>query len=102
LTTFEPLKSFCFAIKKVKAFDFVPHMWYNKHVIKSLQNNAVRRQGQRRKIMKLYYGEKLLGDITTNHSMSIEDAAEILDIDLTALDENDEPVYDYDLFRMEW
>ncbi|TQI68573.1 hypothetical protein [Clostridium sp. KNHs216] len=52
--------------------------------------------------MKLYYGEKLLGDITTNHSMSIEDAAEILDIDLTALDENDEPVYDYDLFRMEW
>lgn len=52
--------------------------------------------------MKLYYEEKLMGEILTNHSMSIEDAAEALNIDLCALDENEEPVYDYELFRIEW
>lgn len=52
--------------------------------------------------MKLYYEDKLMGEVLTNHSMSIEDAAEILDIDLNEVNDNGELIYDYDLFRMEW
>ena len=51
--------------------------------------------------MKLYYDDKLVGTITTNHSMSIEAACDLLNIDLTTQDE--EAVgYDVELFRMEY
>ena len=51
--------------------------------------------------MKLFYDGKLVGEITTNHSMSIEDACESLGIDLTTQDE--EAIgYDIEAFRMEW
>ena len=51
--------------------------------------------------MKLYYDNKLVGTITTNSSMSIEDACVLLGIDLTTQDE--EAVgYDVQLFRMEY
>lgn len=32
--------------------------------------------------MKLYYNDLLLGEVLTNHSMSIEDMIYILDLDL--------------------
>jgi hypothetical protein len=51
--------------------------------------------------MKLFYDGQLVGEVTTNHSMSVEDACELLDIDLTTEDE--EAVgYDVSLFKMEW
>ena len=52
-------------------------------------------------VMKLFYGEELVGEIITNHSMSVEEACDLLDIDLTTQDE--EAVgYDVSLFRMEY
>lgn len=32
--------------------------------------------------MKLYYGNELLAEVTTNHSMSIEDILELCNIDM--------------------
>lgn len=37
--------------------------------------------------MRLNYGEKTLGEITTNHSMSIEDCIELLEIDTDEYEE---------------
>ena len=49
--------------------------------------------------MKLLYNGEEVGTITTNHSMTIEEACEILDIDLTTQDE--EAIgYDPELFEM--
>lgn len=46
--------------------------------------------------MKLYYDGKFVGEIITNHSMSVDDACEMLGIDV-ATDE-----YDPGLFEMVW
>lgn len=32
--------------------------------------------------MKLYYGDILLGEVLTNHSMTVDEALEILDINM--------------------
>ena len=45
--------------------------------------------------MKLLYDGKILGTITTNHSMSIEDCIESLNI-------NSDNYEDYELFTMDW
>lgn len=65
--------------------------------------------------MKLYYGDDLIGSVTINHSASVDDAIDILKDDVCAyfgqpagwdwrdmLDENDEFIYDYESFRVEW
>ena len=51
--------------------------------------------------MKLYHGTELVGEITTNHSMSIDDALELLNIDVDEMDGGD-PKWDYEAFRMDW
>ena len=53
------------------------------------------------KNMKLFHEGKVVGGITTNHSMSVEDACELLNIDLHAEDGGD-PVWDIEKFEMEY
>lgn len=52
--------------------------------------------------MKLYYNDILLGEVLTNHSISIEDMVNILDLNLDewaqAQGWND---YDYEALRIE-
>ncbi len=45
--------------------------------------------------MKLLYDGKIIGTITTNHSMSIEDCIKSLGIDIDKYE-------DYELFTMDW
>lgn len=53
--------------------------------------------------MKLFYGNMLLGEVITNHSMSIEDAIELLDINMDDVaKENGWDDWDYEELRMEW
>ena len=47
--------------------------------------------------MKLYYNGTLMGEIITNHSLSIDDACKILGID-----PSDPEEWDFELFTMEW
>jgi len=50
--------------------------------------------------MKLFYGDLYVGEITTNHSMSIEEACEILEVDMETQDE--EAIgYDLEELRLE-
>lgn len=51
---------------------------------------------------KLFYGETLLGTVTANHSMSVEDCINSLEIDIYAVDEEGNELYpDYEMFRIE-
>ena len=51
--------------------------------------------------VKVLYNGKVVGKITTNHSLSIEDAVSLLNIDINEMDGGD-PVWDIELFRLEF
>ena len=51
--------------------------------------------------MKLYYDGKVIGEVVTNSIMSLEEACEILDIDLNT-DDKEAVGYDRDAFIMEY
>ena len=44
--------------------------------------------------MKLLHGNEIVGEITTNRSLSIDECIELLEIDIEE--------YEYELFRMEY
>lgn len=53
--------------------------------------------------MKLFYGELQLGEITTNHSMSIENALELLEINMDDVaKENGWDDWEYEELRIEY
>lgn len=53
--------------------------------------------------MKLMYDEIVLGEILTNHSMSIEDAIELLEIDMDLYaEEQGWDDWEYESLRMEY
>jgi hypothetical protein len=53
------------------------------------------------KMATLYHGDEYLGEIITNQSLSVEDACELLNIDINEMDEyGNESVWDYELFRL--
>lgn len=49
--------------------------------------------------MRLYYDDELVGEVITNHGMTVPEAIDILGIDVCDLDSEG---VDWDLFRMEW
>lgn len=51
--------------------------------------------------MKVKYNGETIGTITTNHSMSIDDALSIIGIDPNEMDGQDFK-YDFELFEMEY
>jgi hypothetical protein len=51
--------------------------------------------------MKLLYDGKVVGEITTNHSLSLEDCFELLNIDINE-EEGGDAKWDYELFSMEY
>jgi len=50
--------------------------------------------------MKLLHDGELVGEITTNRSLTIDGCLELLDIDVNAEDFDNK--YDYELFTMEY
>ena len=52
--------------------------------------------------MRLLYNGEIVGTITTNHSMSVDDAIQLLEIDINATNNGDEVYPDFDLFEMDW
>lgn len=53
--------------------------------------------------MKLFYGDLLLGEITTNHSMTVDEAIEFLEIDMDKVaEENGWDDWDWEELRMEY
>jgi hypothetical protein len=54
-------------------------------------------------MVTLYYGDQKLGQVTTNHSMSIEDILEQLDINMDDYAKSQGwDGWDYEQLRMEW
>jgi hypothetical protein len=51
--------------------------------------------------MKLFYDGKQIGEVTTNRNLSIEEACALCDIDLNE-ESNGDPVWDCELFEMEY
>ena len=52
--------------------------------------------------MKLFYEDLLIGEVVTNHSMSIEDIFELLGIDMDMIaEENGWDDWDYEKLRVE-
>lgn len=49
--------------------------------------------------MKVYYDGKVIGDILTNRSMTVDEALELIGIDPNERDpQSDELIYDFELF----
>ena len=58
--------------------------------------------GERTKIMmikELWHDDEKIGEIMTDHSLSLEDCFELLHVDLTEQDGGD-PRWDYELFKI--
>ena len=54
-------------------------------------------------IMKLLYGDTVLGEVTTNHSMTVDEALYILDINMDAVArENGWDDWDWEQLHMEY
>ena len=52
--------------------------------------------------MKLFYEDLLIGEVVNNHSMSIEDILELLEIDMNEIaEENGWDDWDYEKLRLE-
>lgn len=51
--------------------------------------------------MKLKYNGEVIGTITTNHSLSLEECFELLGIDINE-EEGGDPKWDYEKFEMDW
>jgi len=51
---------------------------------------------------KLFYEGEFLGQILTDHSMSLEEVASLLNIDLDEMQDEDTPMWDYDAFQLEF
>ena len=53
--------------------------------------------------MKLFYEDILLGEVVTNHSMAVDEALDILDIDMDAVArENGWNDWDWEQLHMEY
>ena len=53
--------------------------------------------------MKLFYGDLLLGEVITNHSMTVDEALEILGIDMdNVAQENGWDDWDFEELHMEY
>ena len=53
--------------------------------------------------MKLFYGDLLLGEVITNHSMTVDEALEVLGIDMDKVaQENGWDDWDFEELRMEY
>lgn len=53
--------------------------------------------------MKLYHGDVFLGEILTNHSMTVDEALELLDIDMDEFaQEQGWDDWDWEELRMEY
>ena len=54
-------------------------------------------------IMKLLYGDMVLGEVVTNHSMTVDEALDILDINMDAVArENGWDDWDWEQLRIEY
>jgi hypothetical protein len=51
--------------------------------------------------MKLLYDGEVVGEVTTNRNLTIDEVCELCDINLSEED-NGDPVWDYELFEMEY
>ena len=52
--------------------------------------------------MNLLYDGEIIGEIVTNRSLTLEDCFEILDIDIYAMEDENTPTWDYELFKMKY
>lgn len=52
--------------------------------------------------MFLKYDGKVVGEITTNRNLTLEECFDILGIDVTETDAAGDPKYDYALFEMDY
>ena len=52
--------------------------------------------------MKVYYDGEEIADILTNRSMTIDEALTLLNIDPNERDEQDELIYDFELFEIDY
>lgn len=50
--------------------------------------------------MTLYHQGELVGEVITNRSLTIEEACELLNIDINETDSAGDPVWNYDSFVM--
>lgn len=52
--------------------------------------------------VKLFYDGKVVRNILTNRSLTIDEACELAGIDLNEMEDENTPVWDYGLFRLEY
>jgi hypothetical protein len=52
--------------------------------------------------MDLLYDGKVIGGITTNQSLTLEDCFELLGINIDEMEDENTPKWDYDLFEMDY